>query len=499
MTVKNSTRLISLLLVIIMAAAAFCSCSGSGTNPVTTTGSGTATEATTTAEPEFVLPDADYSGHVFNILYVGRGSVMTNDFVYTDTNQVLDNAKYLRNKAVEEKYGVTIKTDEKSTTANQKSPEAYATLMKQANSGLYDYDCANIPGYDVSELSYLGFLYDLNSLPNVDFTNSWWDQQVYNSFRIKDCLFFTTGDANVSMMDQTYCIAFNKSLAETENIPDLYAIVNNGEWTVDKFRELSVNVVRDMNGDGDSADTDDLHGILWWDDTMYGILNSAGVRMVTVNNDTGDLELTMMNERSETMIDKYLDLILNTDCGVRYQHNSANKEFIDIFSGDHALFFMTTIGHLSYFRDMTTDYGILPYFKLDTTQADYETTVAPFYMTYTCVPLLVEDEVRTGMILEAIGFYSNKYVLPAYYEKTLVGQYVRDDESADMLDIIFSGRAYDYGYCFQPGNLNKELIYMIRDRKKNDFVTTYASFESKTKTALEQISESYQAVIATWE
>ena len=42
---------------------------------------------------------------------------------------------------------------------------------------------------------------------------------------------------------------------------------------------------------------------------------------------------------------------------------------------------------------------------------------------------------------------------PAYYDITLQGKAVRDEESADMLDIIFASRIFDLGNMYQLGDV----------------------------------------------
>ena len=68
-------------------------------------------------------------------------------------------------------------------------------------------------------------------------------------------------------------------------------------------------------------------------------------------------------------------------------------------------------------------------------------------------------------------------VTPAYYEKTLVGRYVTDEESGDMLDIIFESRVYDLGNMFAwggvfdlPGSLTRsgadKIASQVETKKK---------------------------------
>lgn len=444
------------------------------------------------SEGNFVLPEYDFEGHEFNILSVGRGSVNYNEFLAEDiSSTVLSSAVHKRNTAVEDMYNITIVTKQQDTTANQQSPQAYRELVREAMSGDYNYDMCVIPGYDVSQLAYEGYLTDLNSLPYFDGAHTWYDEKANETFQFDNTLFFTTGDFGISMMDQTYCIAFNKDLADEYDVENLYDLVNSNQWTIDKMYEISKTVSDDTNGDGIT----DVYGNLYWVDAVYGAVNAAGQRMVTLNTDTLTYELTINSEVTSNVLEKFYNMVMDTDISLKYQHNSKQKEYVATFSGNKALFFLTTIGKIGEFRDMETDYGILPYFLYDESQAEYHNTVAPFYMTYMCVPFHVEDTARTSAIIEAIGMYSEEIVIPAYYEKTLYGQYTRDEDSAEMLDIIFATRAYDLGYCYQPANLNKHLIYMLNDGTF-DWATRYASLEMAARTSLNNISADYRKAIA---
>lgn len=481
-------RILATLLLLALLLPTFAAC-GDNKKPDTTTDP-VNTDDTSATEEEYKLPEFDFEGHEVNILTAAR-SISRSDFLYDEnTPTVLDAAIERRNRAVEQLYDITITTEMQFTTANQQSPQAYRRLVQDATSGDYTYDFCVIPGYDVSQLAYEGYLSDLNAMPFFDGTKSWYDQNANETFEFADALFFTTGSANVDMMDQTYCIAFNKELAAKYGLEDFYELVKNYEWTIDRMYKIAKEVADDTDGDGRT----DVYGIYYWVDAVYGMVNAAGQRMVTLNKDTNTYDLTINTEVTANMLERFCNIVFDSDTSKMYQHNSANKEYIEVFSGDKALFFLTTIGLLSNFRDMETDYGILPYVLYNEEQTRYYNTVAPFYMTYMCVPLMVEDEERTSAILEAIGYYSEEYIIPAYYEKTLHGQYTRDEASSEMLDLIFDTRCYDLGYCYQPANLNKNLIYMLQSGNY-DWASRYASLETPAKTALAVISEAYRSAV----
>jgi len=47
--------------------------------------------------------------------------------------------------------------------------------------------------------------------------------------------------------------------------------------------------------------------------------------------------------------------------------------------------------------------------------------------------------------MEAMAFAGRQTTLPAYKETVLQGKYANDEESAEMVDIIFNSQTYDLG------------------------------------------------------
>ena len=62
-----------------------------------------------------------------------------------------------------------------------------------------------------------------------------------------------------------------------------------------------------------------------------------------------------------------------------------------------------------------------------------------------CVPITTVDKERTSAVLEALASSSAQTVEPAYYDITLKKQAARDNDSSEMLDIIFQNRVFDLG------------------------------------------------------
>jgi ABC-type glycerol-3-phosphate transport system substrate-binding protein len=102
-----------------------------------------------------------------------------------------------------------------------------------------------------------GFFYPLT---NVNIQPSLFDQIIdeevltYRGERY----FFSPTTANIvqlatrarAQQPDFECIVWNKTLFEQLGLPNLYELVENGEWTWEKFKEIAIQATRDLDGDG---------------------------------------------------------------------------------------------------------------------------------------------------------------------------------------------------------------------------------------------------------
>ena len=427
------------------------------------------------------LPDVNYNGYKFNILSAIDGEFHQDDFLAEDiTGEIINDAKYARNMYVEEKYGVKL-----NLIILGEWSKGAAAIKKSTSSGDYAYDTAVVWGYDACTLLTQSLLRDLNSLPPLDLSKPWWDQKANQDLSIKEKMFFTTGDISQIMSDSIFAILFNKQLAQDYGIENPYSLVKSGKWTYDKFAELSRLVSGDLNGDGKYGE-DDLYGMLATDDIMQCIINSVGEKCARINN-SGEIELSLYNERTVSVFNKYMDFACDNTVVFSSQRVDDNAA-IRVFEAGRGLFFPYGIKFVARFRSMETDFGILPFPKLDEQQNEYYSPIIVWWSMYHCVPVLQEDAERTAVILEALAAESRYTVRPAYYDISLKTKHSRDDESSEMLDIIFSTRSYDYGWYYKFGNYDVGILDLYRKYNK-DFTSMYEKSLPKAEKDINKIND----------
>ncbi len=458
MKIRNKIAFALALVLIIPLA----SCTAGETDaPVTTTADSSLISQTDTtiAETEnpYVLdvPDVRYDNYTLNIAndalnttkYVN--SKMTADTMNADA---INDAIYARNSLLSEKFGIKIAEFQLNT--NQ-----IKTLL---NSGeqIYDIimiDLDNIP-------SVIAYATDLNSVNSIHLDMPWWDQNAVRDCSIKGKLYYTFSDAVIYGMDNTRAVYFNQDYAEQLQLGDLYQVVREGRWTIDTMNMMASQAYRD-DGDGIRNSKDTYGFSVRAISLCEAMMVSAGISPLQI--DSEGMPYLYCYEQQDNFISVFLDIMKKfKNDGVNYQ---SDADAVASFSNGLALFYMGVLKQgASVFRAGVVNYGILPLPKYDESQDKY-LCLSPNGHSI-IIPITNPDPERTGVILEAMSYYSSAYysssaLMPSYFTITLQGKTARDSGSYECLQIIHDNIGYLLKYSgttlitglsgyFENGNTN---------------------------------------------
>ena len=438
------------------------------------------------------LPERDFGGYTFTIhMRHSQTPVWANDmFSDGESGDVVSDAVYRRNLAVSERFNVNFELALSTTDPNY-NHDARPSIL--AGDDVYDLVAAH--GNAAFDYAREGLCLDYRELEYIDLDKPWWDQDAKESFTINDKLYVMVGDFSHMSLAYTDALLFNKNLFDEYNLEYPYQTVLDGDWTFDEFSELAKQCSEDLNGDGLYKPEDDLFGYISYQ--WIGPINtivSGGGRIVD-KDESGELVLSVNTERNQDLLSDYMSLYDSQFCYVEGDRNAADHGYFNeldcrmIFGENRALFCDANIIDVEYLRNMTDDFGIIPYPKYDEEQERYYTTVDAGTNLY-FVPVTASDPERTSIILEALAAEGYREVIPAYYEVALQTKYTRDDLSVQMLDLIKESRVFDIGYYIYNGPLSyagKEL-YWSSDR---GFASFYAKNESAANVLLDEINETY--------
>lgn len=383
--------------------------------------------------------DLKYEGRTFTIHNANTGSSWyTRISVVSEeqTGDVINDSIYTRQRKVEERFGIDI------VEVAGKSAASEIRNAIQANTQDYDMTFINLMGG--MALAAEGLFLDFKTqVPGVQLDQPWWDQKAIEDMTINNKLFYTTGAADITRLDGIRTVYYNKELAKEFELGNLYEMVDNGTWTIDKYAEFCQKVKADLDGNG-TADEKDRYGVVSYGELLIDTL-IAGCGFKYIAKDQNDLLVSNIDSESFYSCYETIRHIMHDEdifYDVRVKKISAGDRASEqLFLANQALFYSECMAWTRVLREMEADFGVLPPPKLNEQQERYYViTLNPW-----CMAVLnnTPDVEFTGNILEALNAASYDTVVPAYVDITLTGKVARDPDTVRMLELVFDNLYYN--------------------------------------------------------
>ncbi len=445
---RMTARTLSLVLCLVMLAGLLLtavSCGKSGNTETTTSGTIDGTTAAsdnietttdTTAAPAPSYEPAqenfgDANGKPTTFTMMVRANRYGYLFDDGTSPERVNAAAYQRNMQIEERYNIKFEIVETEETA-----AAWNTALLTSN-GEYDLGCFDYWwGIEQS-----GLLYDLAALPEIDTTDPHWYAGWNDNCTINGKLFSIAGDATLEVLENIEILFFNKAIADANQL-DLYSMVNNGEWTMEKMGQINAQVAANL--DNDTTD-DDTWGALYDVHSVGTMLFSSGMKLTNIAND-GTISINTNNDSLVALGEKCINLLHGT--GVHYDSNtarSASNQNPKLFINGSSLFYATALylGKTLRTSDTGFDYGVLVPPKADA-NADYITST--YGASLFGIPNSVKDPHKSAVILDALNYYSKDTVVDAFYEIVLKYQVADSQDDADMIEQARQTLVIDFAF-----------------------------------------------------
>ncbi len=431
------------------------------------------------------LPEGNYEGQQVNVFLWEQSGLN----IEKETGDIVDDAIYRRNRAAEEHLGITMKITEQSGGVYE-----FDSWLETLNASiLADDDSIQLAGgygYRLAASSLGGYYHNLNELSAIDFSKPWWPSKIQEAGNLGGAMYLAIGNLEPGYYNASYAMFFNKEMAETLKTGNLYDLVKSGGWTVDKLIEYSKLASDDINGDT-KLDNKDRYGLLAGAymevDAFY---SSCDIRVV--ERDADNLPSVTPLSAHYTDVQETLRDFLRSSGDVFYDTTYADKS--EMFKGGLGLFETCGLGAAEVYRSLEMDFGILPYPKWDDAQEDYYTYNAIGNATTYVVPVTADGEMM-GALLETMAILGYEDVLPAYYDIALKAKGVRDEESAEMLDIIFDGIALDftqiYSFCFGD-QLSPSMMLRTSIYQDTELASLWAANETVFASTMQTLIDSLQ-------
>lgn len=454
--------------------------------------SGNTSTAETVAETEISyinsLPsEVYYDGYNFNI---GWGTPFDADecaYTLNDAaGDIVNEAVYERNRLVEDKLGITI------TAAKLGDWTNLLKIIQNLNlSGDTSYDSYCASTWFMFQSSINGLLYNLYDISSIDTNHDWWDSETIGMYSLgSNSLYFVSGMINYFDDYATSTMYFNKKLCDDSNLEYPYNAVRKGSWTYETFYGYIANFGSDINGDG-KLDENDRYGYMENTAGMSRMLNGFGESVIFIDNEGG---ITVNDsEKVLSIITRVFDQLFgtaNTSTLIAERKLGYDKAGL-LFPNGQVLFMGDgLVGSINNYRqNMTDDFGVLPFPKYDENQNKYFCMFNTAWGTTYAVPITNSDTERTGYILDVMGYFSEDTINTAVIERNVLTKATRDDESAEMLEIIFRSKFFELG---QWGSTVYGAVCGQVNSGKNNYASEFEKARAKTETEFATVKEYYK-------
>jgi len=364
--------------------------------------------------------------------------------VEEDDGDIVNSAIYNRNARIEDRLNCKITLVE----AVQAGMQDTATPVLMA--GDDDYDVLGGRQHDDIDLCLEGYCLNLNTLSEyggdyIEVDQEWWGTEYIRRMNYNNQVYWLTGVLSLRFISGARCVAvnanlYNKYVAETYG--NIYDIVKKGEWTLDVLGEMASLSYVDTNGN-DKTDPGDIYGlnIGVGDDMVDAYAYAYGVRYSHENED-GSISFDLVDTNSE-----YLNF-MNKITDIRTSRYSFHAESGQpSFSSGELLFQSSRIQYFEIkYREMEDDFYVVP-LPTKNPGDEYVTTIHDgnllFAISY-CTPQIAQ----TAAVLEAMAAESYRSVMPNYYDTALKYKYTRDDNAAEIIDLIRDSVTTDFGFIW---------------------------------------------------
>lgn len=401
--------------------------------------------AETTADLGFtadIPEDVDFGMREISILATGQPFSADEFAADGITGATVNDAVYARNLAVEDALNIRIKV----TVASPSSVYNVGNEIRTAvATGDKSYDLATMPGYTHTAYVLEGDFYNLLDVDGLDLEKKYWTQGFNEIMNNGTRQYVASGAYSLSMYRNMYITLYNKDLFAANGLEDLYDIVLRNEWTYEKQGELARGVYNDLNGSS-IRDEEDLYGF------VSGACTSVDPYWVSFNlpclvlQEDGEYIMGYDVEKLADIVERVQDTLFNNE-GVFSVGSSGENDgsddtvIISHFNDKRAAMCTTMIFQIENFltpNNFDGDYGIAPIPKYDAAQADYYTHVQDQLSVIGIVSTVAEnDREIIGTFMEKLAEQSYEHVYPAYYENALSYRYLQNEQSVEMLDLIY--------------------------------------------------------------
>ena len=435
---KRKICLLLAVLMILSVTAIFASCDKSNGDPsattVTTSPQGDGGDPNAKLYED--LPTGSYEGYNFTFLNNESNYAITT-IVPEDTTDTVNAAIFARNSFVKEKLGIEM------TEIRQGYNEVKSTMQSLTSSGDFEYDAVYNEVHLQTPLAQAGtYLQIADYEEYLNLSKPWWFTDATDSIAIDGNSYELFGDLQLMYYDSIWGITFNQQdlIDNKQTFP--YDLVRSGDWTLAELEKILKATYQKPGSEH--------YGMVSHKDFISAMISASDFVVVSQDED----DVLKVFEDEDRFVEVYTEIMsiffasngpekmnaikpdYKSQAHLSGSFSTMTEGFQQQFTLGKSTFMAGTIGDIRQVRGSEFSYGIIPLPKFDTDQEQYVSWIYQGAASLG-IPATNPNVEQTCVILENLAAYSFKLVKSEYYDVVVQGRTVRDNDSIEMLDIIF--------------------------------------------------------------
>ena len=501
-----SKRIMCLLLVALMAVSVLVGCANTNdSNKPGESGTSAGQETQGEEEAKFEVPDnLNYEDKDFVVLTCPGENEATKLYwthfgVTDETGDTLNDGIYKANRNTESYLHIKLVSDE---SAGLIDTSVYRNNVA-ANDDSFQLACW-IDRFAL-ELAMDGLVTAVNQLDAdsyVDLSKPWWYKTMNDTLSIDHKLYLAAGYMGIDLFGGMQLLLYNKQIAaDTKLGPkedgNLYPMVYDGTWTMEAMYQMMVAASKELDGDGNRTEADQWGvvstGSIWFNN--FSAVN--GATMIEKDKDDMPVFSAIGNERLYNIWNYVIENLTNDEYnfdeadGSAYGKGHTYENVIYMFLDNKALFAGTTPMYLEMLNGFETDYGILPFPKYEAAEPgtpynSYTTGLVAHF-----APISITNTDMVAATMETLNYQYYKITIPAYVNKVLSVRQVRDDDSAEILDMMIKNRSLELGQTYWFDACVGGAANTIWTKGINVYTSTFQKNQSKIEKAIERTVDAF--------
>ncbi|MBQ8213786.1 MAG: hypothetical protein IJZ80_07230 [Clostridia bacterium] len=327
--------------------------------------------------------------------------------------------------------------------------------------GTHDFDLVYPhPTSSIVKMMTSNYFANLLECDTLRLDEKWWNQSHIDTYSVNNKLFLAVSDYSITGQGITG-ILYNKKLYKDAGFNEnLYQIVKDGNWTMERLHTMVKQFGGDTNGDT-VIDEKDTFGLAFQGGYAAACMYAMDQYIFDYSGE--EIKLAVEQESISRIAQKLYSLLWESDQRV-YIENCVNagwptSNLWKIYSENRALFMTFDVGGMfPMLSNLPEKPGYLPLPKFDDAQKDYNVFCASGFFA---IPNCAEDIEKSGLVLDALSYLSYVDMRPAFFERILGGRMSDHPEDYEMLNFLHSKKVYDLGYTMDEGGYVRDMLKKI--------------------------------------